>query len=86
MANLPVESLKDGGFLWLKDLTVYDPYYIMPILTSVTMFITIELGTDGTNIHAMGAMRHVIRVLPFVALPFMMHFPGVSIIISIFLL
>ncbi|XP_018351155.1 PREDICTED: mitochondrial inner membrane protein OXA1L [Trachymyrmex septentrionalis] len=80
MANLPVESLKDGGFLWLKDLTVYDPYYIMPILTSVTMFITIELGTDGTNIHAMGAMRHVIRVLPFVALPFMMHFPGAILI------
>ncbi|KAG5310842.1 OXA1L protein, partial [Acromyrmex insinuator] len=76
MANLPVESLKDGGFLWLKDLTVYDPYYIMPIITSVTMFITIELGTDGTNIYAMGVMRYVLRALPFVALPFMLHFPG----------
>ena len=78
MANLPVESLKDGGFLWLKDLTVHDPYYIMPIITSVTMFITIELGTDGTNIHAMGLMRYVLRALPFIVLPFMLHFPGVS--------
>ena len=78
MANLPVESLKDGGFLWLKDLTVHDPYYIMPIITSVTMFITIELGTDGTNIHAMGIMRYVLRALPFIVLPFMLHFPGVS--------
>jgi len=48
----------------------------MPIVTSVTMFITIELGTDGTNIHAMGIMRYVLRVLPFAVLPFMIHFPG----------
>ncbi|XP_011173283.1 mitochondrial inner membrane protein OXA1L [Solenopsis invicta] len=76
MANLPVESLKEGGFLWVKDLTVYDPYYIMPIVTSVTMFITIELGTDGANIHAMGMFRYVLRAVPFIALPFMLHFPG----------
>ncbi|KAL6254671.1 hypothetical protein P5V15_013978 [Pogonomyrmex californicus] len=76
MAGLPVESLKEGGFLWMQDLTVYDPYYIMPILTSVTMFITIELGTDGTNIHAMGMFRYVFRALPFIILPFMIHFPG----------
>ncbi|XP_071557693.1 mitochondrial inner membrane protein OXA1L [Temnothorax nylanderi] len=76
MANLPVESMKDGGFLWLKDLTVYDPYYIMPIVTSVTMFITIELGSDGANIHAMGMFRYVLRAMPFVALPFMIYFPG----------
>ncbi|XP_011877681.1 PREDICTED: mitochondrial inner membrane protein OXA1L [Vollenhovia emeryi] len=76
MANLPVESLKDGGFWWVKDLTMYDPYYIMPIVTSVTMFITIELGTDGANVHTMGMMRYVIRAVPFVVLPFMIHFPG----------
>lgn len=84
MAYLPVESLKEGGFWWLKDLTLYDPYYIMPIVTSVTMFITIELGTDGANIHAMGLGRYFFRAVPFVVLPFMLHFPGVS--ISILLL
>jgi len=86
MANLPVESLKEGGFWWLKDLTVYDPYYIMPIVTSVTMFITIELGTDGANVHTLGIFRYVLRAVPFIALPFMLHFPGVCIIISILLL
>lgn len=86
MANLPVESLKEGGFLWLKDLTIYDPYYIMPVVTSLTMFITIELGTDGANIQAMGMFRYVLRAVPFVALPFMLHFPGVSIITFILLL
>ncbi|XP_011704065.1 PREDICTED: mitochondrial inner membrane protein OXA1L [Wasmannia auropunctata] len=80
MANLPVESLKDGGFLWLHDLTVYDPYYIMPIATSVTLYVTIELGTDGANIHAMGLFRYVLRAVPLIALPFMVHFPGTVLI------
>jgi YidC/Oxa1 family membrane protein insertase len=78
MTNLPVDSLKQGGFLWLTDLTIPDPYYLMPIITSVTMFITIELATDGVNIQMMGVMRHVIRAIPFVLLPFMVNFPGVS--------
>lgn len=80
MTNLPVESMKEGGFWWLKDLTVHDPYYIMPIITSVTIFITLELGTDGANIHAMGLFRYVLRAVPLIVFPFMIHFPGVSII------
>ncbi|KMQ94442.1 mitochondrial inner membrane protein oxa1l [Lasius niger] len=76
MANAPVESLKHGGFWWLQDLTIHDPYYIMPIVTSVTMYITIELGADGTDLKTMGMLRYVLRALPFVILPFMIHFPG----------
>ncbi|KAI2463975.1 60Kd inner membrane protein-domain-containing protein [Annulohypoxylon bovei var. microspora] len=30
MATLPVPSLETGGMLWFTDLTVHDPYYIMP--------------------------------------------------------
>lgn len=70
----------------MHDLTVHDPYYIMPIVTCVTMYITIELGTDGTNLKSLGMMRYVLRVVPFVILPFMLHFPGVSIIIILKLL
>ncbi|KAL6424682.1 hypothetical protein ACFW04_009979 [Cataglyphis niger] len=76
MANAPVESMKHGGFLWLQDLTIHDPYYVMPIVCSITMYITIELGADGTNLKTMGVFRYVLRALPFVILPFMIHFPG----------
>lgn len=76
MANAPVESLKHGGFWWLQDLTLHDPYYVMPIVTCVTMFITIELGVDGTDIKTMGMIRYILRAVPFVILPFMIHFPG----------
>lgn len=76
MANAPVESLKHGGFLWLQDLTIHDPYYIMPIITCVTMYITIEVGADGTTLKTMGMFRYVLRAMPFVILPFMINFPG----------
>jgi len=32
MANLPVESMKEGGLFWFTDLTLADPYYILPLL------------------------------------------------------
>jgi YidC/Oxa1 family membrane protein insertase len=43
MATLPVESMTQGGILWFVDLTVPDPYYLLPLLTSATMLATIEV-------------------------------------------
>lgn len=31
MASLPVPGLENGGLLWLKDLTIADPYLILPL-------------------------------------------------------
>ena len=51
MANCPVDSMKTGGLSWFSDLTVPDPYYILPILTSVTLFIQFYLGVEyGTKV------------------------------------
>ncbi len=43
MANAPVESMQYGGLFWFSDLTVCDPYYILPMLTSVTVWATMEV-------------------------------------------
>jgi len=43
MATLPVESLKTGGFLWITDLTVPDPYFILPAITAATLLVTLEV-------------------------------------------
>ena len=43
MANLPVDSMKYGGMFWFVDLTVPDPYYLLPALTCATMFLTIKV-------------------------------------------
>ena len=34
MASLPVPGFDNGGFLWIYDLTVSDPYYLLPLVTS----------------------------------------------------
>ena len=43
MANLPVESMKTGGMLWFTDLTIPDPYFLLPVMTAATLFLTIEV-------------------------------------------
>lgn len=44
LANYPLESMMNGGTLWFHDLTVADPYYILPVFTAVTLFVTMEVG------------------------------------------
>lgn len=46
MSNAPVESMKEGGLFWFTDLTICDPYYILPVLTSITVWATIEVTTS----------------------------------------
>jgi len=78
MASVPVESMTAGGLFTFTDLTVCDPYYILPILTSATLFMSIEMGANFSQMNAqnMGLMKYVLRALPVIMFPFMMHFPA----------
>lgn len=46
MATTPVESLKTGGIFWFQDLTLPDQYFAMPIITSLTLWATIEVCVE----------------------------------------
>lgn len=78
MANTPVESMAHGGLWWFADLTVPDQYFLLPIITSATMWATIELGVDGGRLEAqnMQLMRYFLRAVPLVMIPFTINFPG----------
>lgn len=78
MANLPVDSFRHGGLYWFTDLTVCDPYYILPVLTSATLALTLKLGIEGPKLASMGMFRYVIQAMPIVILPFTINFPAVS--------
>jgi YidC/Oxa1 family membrane protein insertase len=39
MATLPVPGLEEGGFLWLPDLTVSDPLFILPVAMAGMMHV-----------------------------------------------
>lgn len=43
MAYLPVPSLQTGGLWWFPDLTAADPFYILPIAVTGTMFAILEV-------------------------------------------
>ncbi|XP_072938130.1 mitochondrial inner membrane protein OXA1L [Epargyreus clarus] len=78
MANCPVESMMTGGLWWFTDLTVPDQFFLLPLITSATMWATIELGVDGGRLEAqnMQLMRYFLRAIPIIMIPFTINFPG----------
>ena len=46
MSTLPAPGYETGGFLWVKDLTVPDPYFIMPIVQTVALYGTIAVRDE----------------------------------------
>src|ERR687889_195034 len=61
-----------GGFLWFQDLSVQDPYYILPILSAVTMLAASEI----TSKHIDSQPRWLMRILPVVFTVFLLTFPA----------
>ncbi len=47
MAYLPVPSLQTGGLWWFTDLSAADPFYILPIAVTGTMFAILEVISLG---------------------------------------
>lgn len=42
-------QMRNAGFLWIRDLAVMDPYFILPILMGVTMWLQQYLQTPKAN-------------------------------------
>lgn len=47
MVALPVPGLMDGGFLWLKDLTLTDGYLLLPLFMAGTMHVMARFGGES---------------------------------------
>ncbi|KAI9543284.1 hypothetical protein NQZ68_011933 [Dissostichus eleginoides] len=76
MSELPVPSMQSGGLLWFPDLTAADPFYILPVIVTGTMFFILELGAEsGVDNPNLRTMKTVFRIMPFVILPFTINFP-----------
>lgn len=72
-----VQSFKDGGAFWFTDLTTPDAMYILPVLTALTFWITVELnaqeGLEGNP--AAGTIKKVSRVFAALTIPLTASFP-----------
>ncbi|XP_067951179.1 mitochondrial inner membrane protein OXA1L-like [Watersipora subatra] len=74
MATLPVPSMTTGGLYWFTDLTIADPYFILPMMTAATLLITIELGADGIQTGTFSKRKNLIRALVLISTPVFMSF------------
>lgn len=73
-----VESFKDGGALWFTDLSAVDSTYILPILLSGSMLLTIELnaaeGMEGNPFA--DKMKNFMRLFSVILFPVSLNFPS----------
>lgn len=46
MAYYKIPSLTTGGVLWFTDLSIADPYYLLPILTAVSLHLVVRVGAE----------------------------------------
>lgn len=65
-------SFTSGGILWFRDLSAYDPFYILPVLSAVTMLAASEI----TSKHIDPQQRWIMRILPVVFTIFLLTFPA----------
>ncbi|KAK0772988.1 hypothetical protein LTR02_015193 [Friedmanniomyces endolithicus] len=47
MSTLPIPAFRDGGFLWLSDLTVPDPFGILPLAMAAAIHTLVRMGGES---------------------------------------
>ncbi|XP_068777978.1 mitochondrial inner membrane protein OXA1L isoform X4 [Struthio camelus] len=76
MAAAPVPGLRAGGLAWFPDLAAPDPFYVLPLLVTASTWLVLEVGAEaGLSGAGAGAARRLLRLLPLLVLPFILHFP-----------
>ncbi|WOO81433.1 Mitochondrial inner membrane protein OXA1L [Vanrija pseudolonga] len=74
LADAPLPQLKEGGFGWVMDLTVADPYYILPMTSIALQLLVLHFGADGSaQARAQSQLAHMRNGLT-VASPFLVYF------------
>ncbi|KAI5799214.1 60Kd inner membrane protein-domain-containing protein, partial [Peziza echinospora] len=77
MADLPVPGFVNGGILWFTDLSMRDPYLILPIMTSLNLAASSWLGGEG----GAGSISYQMKMflvfgLPIISFAFMWSWPA----------
>ncbi len=61
-----------GGILWFQDLTAPDSYYLLPIISALTMLAASEITAKNLE----PQQRWMMRILPVVFTVFLLYFPA----------
>ena len=66
------ESFTQGGILWFQDLAHADPYYLLPIISALTMLAATEITAKNVD----PQQRWLMRLLPVGFTVFLLNFPA----------
>ncbi|KAF9238642.1 60Kd inner membrane protein-domain-containing protein, partial [Melanogaster broomeanus] len=79
MVTLPVVQMAQSGVWFLPDLTVADPYYLMPLVVAVVTNVQMVIMKKDLDFAMSPLMPHFVnigRVLSFAAVPLMAMLPS----------
>jgi YidC/Oxa1 family membrane protein insertase len=65
-------SFHEGGILWFQNLSVADPYYILPVVSALTMLAATEITAKNID----PQQRWLMRLLPIGITVFLFNFPA----------
>jgi YidC/Oxa1 family membrane protein insertase len=64
------------GFLWIPDLSMRDPYFILVILTTLAMILQQKMMTPMTAGDAKGSQKYMGYIMPIFMAVFLYNFPA----------
>ncbi|KAH7927552.1 hypothetical protein BV22DRAFT_1060676 [Leucogyrophana mollusca] len=79
LVQLPVEQLKESGVDILSNLTVPDPYYILPLITTAMINVQMQVMRKDVNFSERPEMAHIMnfmRAMTVLGIPFMGQLPS----------
>nr|XP_039254875.1 mitochondrial inner membrane protein OXA1L-like [Styela clava] len=79
MCEAHVPSLVNGGILWFQNLSISDPYMILPVLSCLSMAAIIRSGAAASELGPAGEIKGIRKILmwtPVIGLPFLIYQPS----------
>lgn len=79
-ATLPVPGFITESWLWTSDLTFSDPYFIMPAISSVMIYVTLKMNANASqgsaSVGGPDAMAILRKAMPVLSFAFVSFQPG----------
>jgi YidC/Oxa1 family membrane protein insertase len=72
LLSTAVELRKAPWILWIKDLSVHDPYYVLPIVMGLTQFLQVRMGPQAGD----PLQRRMFQLMPIVMTFLFLGFPS----------
>ena len=66
------ESFHEGGILWFQNLSAPDPFYLLPVISALTMLAATEITAKNVD----PQQRWLMRLLPIGITVFLFNFPA----------